>query len=42
VRLETAERKVRQVWQPGMPWPSFSDNGDTVSRLIKVIPPGTP
>lgn len=39
VRLQSPERKVRQLWQAGLPWPSYSDNGDTSARLIKVFPP---
>jgi hypothetical protein len=39
VRLKSAEAEVRQLWKPGQPWPAYSDNGHTVSRLIKVLPP---
>ena len=39
VRLETNMRSVRQLWQPGKPWPSYSSNGSTVCRLTKLIPP---
>ncbi len=38
VRLKTTGRSVHQLWQPGQPWPSFSDNGNTQSRLVKVMP----
>ncbi|MGE0756410.1 MAG: hypothetical protein AB7O38_05300 [Pirellulaceae bacterium] len=38
VQLKTADRQVKQLWQPGMPWPAYSNNGATVARLIKVIP----
>lgn len=39
VRLKSPERDVRQLWRPGMPWPSYSSNGSTTARLIKVLPP---
>jgi hypothetical protein len=39
VRLRSPEREVLQLWKPGQPWPAYSDNGCTVSRLIKVLPP---
>jgi hypothetical protein len=39
VRLKSPEREVRQLWRPGMPWPSYSSNGSTTARLIKVLPP---
>jgi hypothetical protein len=40
VRLKGAgPAKVRQLWQEGLPWPVFSDNGATQARLVKVIPP---
>lgn len=38
VRLDSFDRQVRQLWQPGSPWPVYTDNGTTVARLIKVIP----
>jgi hypothetical protein len=31
-------RQVRQLWTAGVPWPVYSDNGITISRLVKVIP----
>lgn len=36
VQLKTSHRTVRQLWQPNLPWPAFSDNGVTRSRLVKV------
>src|SRR5438477_392650 len=27
VKLKTAEREVRQLWQVGQPWPVYIDNG---------------
>jgi hypothetical protein len=38
VRLKTSEREVRQVWQAGQPWPVYSSNGPTETRLVEVIP----
>jgi hypothetical protein len=38
VNLEVAGRKIRQLWQPGYPWPVFSDNGSTQMRLVKYTP----
>lgn len=38
VKLRRFDRQVRQLWQPGQPWPVFSDNGTTTCRLIEVIP----
>ncbi|PHR95733.1 MAG: hypothetical protein COA78_29635 [Blastopirellula sp.] len=38
VNLQSHDRQVRQLWQAGRPWPIFTDNGQTQSRLIKVIP----
>jgi len=38
VHLKTSERNVRQIWQPGQPWPVYSNNGQTVSRLVKFTP----
>jgi hypothetical protein len=37
VKLVTSERTVRQLWQPGEPWPSYSSNGRTEARLVKVV-----
>lgn len=37
VRLEAAGRPaVRQLWQAGQPWPVYSVNGPTATRLVKV------
>jgi len=38
VKLKSGERQVRQLWQPGLPWPVYSKNGSTECRLVKVIP----
>ena len=38
VQLKSGDRQVRQLWQPGSPWPVYSKNGSTECRLIKVIP----
>lgn len=43
VRLKTVDRQVRQLWQPGLPWPVYSENGTTVARLVKWSPaPSSP
>ena len=39
VVLDDGHRVVRQLWQPGMPWPSFCDNGVTVAKLTGVTAP---
>jgi hypothetical protein len=36
VKLKTAEREVRQLWQASQPWPLYADNGQTTARLVKV------
>lgn len=36
VRLKSQGREIRQLWQPHRPWPIYSDNGYTVSRLVSV------
>ena len=41
VRLRGPGRQVRQLWQAGQPWPIYTDNGTTTSRLVKVIPANT-
>jgi hypothetical protein len=38
VKLKTAERQIRQLWQVGQPWPLYADNGQTTARLVKVTP----
>ncbi len=38
VKLKGPGREVRQLWQPGLPWPAYTESGPTVSRLVKVIP----
>ena len=40
VQLNTRNRQVRQLWQANLPWPAYSDNGVTRSRLVKVEPAG--
>lgn len=37
-RLKGPGRSVRQLWQPSLPWPVYSENGATTCRLVKVIP----
>jgi hypothetical protein len=40
VRLKgLGSSRVRQLWQEGLPWPVFSDNGSSKARLVKVLPP---
>jgi hypothetical protein len=39
VNLSTGDRSVRQLWKDDMPWPVYSNNGTTTSKLIKVTPP---
>lgn len=39
VRLKGVDRQVRQLWQAGLPWPVYTDNGTTIARLVKVKPP---
>lgn len=36
VRLKRFDRQVRQLWQPGQPWPVYCDNGVTTSRLVQI------
>jgi hypothetical protein len=38
VKLKTYDRKVRQLWQAGLPWPAYSSNGVTQARLVRVLP----
>lgn len=38
VNIFANNRKVRQIWAPGKPWPVYSNNGVTESRLIEYIP----
>lgn len=38
VRLKSADnRQVDQIWKAGEPWPLYSNNGITTSRLVKTI-----
>jgi hypothetical protein len=39
VRLKSGKREVRQLWQPGSPWPVYSKSGATESRLVQVLNP---
>jgi hypothetical protein len=34
VHLRAPGRQVDQIWNQGSPWPAYSDNGATVSRLV--------
>lgn len=34
VKLKTFGRSVKQLWQAGLPWPAYSENGTTVARLV--------
>lgn len=36
VKLKRSDRQVRQLWQAGLPWPAYSEDGRTSCRLIKV------
>ncbi len=38
VKLHSAERSVRQLWQVGQPWPVYAENGPTTARLVSVTP----
>ena len=38
VELKTDDRRVRQLWQVGQPWPVFSSNGSTTARLLSYQP----
>jgi hypothetical protein len=38
VKLEGFDRDVRQLWHPGLPWPTYADNGATIARLVQVSP----
>jgi hypothetical protein len=38
VRLKAAGSHVRQLWQPGLPWPVYSNNGIAESRLVEETP----
>jgi hypothetical protein len=39
VQLKAASSQVRQLWQPGLPWPVYSNNGIAESRLVEVSEP---
>jgi hypothetical protein len=41
VRLKSAGREIRQLWQDGAPWPIYADNGHCVCRLVSVQPAET-
>lgn len=34
-----SKNRVRQLWTPGTPWPVYSNNGNSESRLIQVTIP---
>ena len=38
IRLSGHGYAVSQWWRPELPWAVYSDNGTTVSRLVKVLP----
>ncbi|MDO4576206.1 MAG: hypothetical protein Q4D98_13445 [Planctomycetia bacterium] len=38
VQIEAGNRKVEQVWKEGRPWPIYSTNGVSVSRLKGFTP----
>lgn len=40
VQLKNGLQQVRQLWQPGLPWPVYSKNGSTECRLVKVTRAG--
>ncbi|HEX5103906.1 MAG TPA: hypothetical protein VFV87_08860, partial [Pirellulaceae bacterium] len=42
IRLKSAGREIRQLWQAGSPWPIYCDNGQTVCRLVSVEPAAQP
>lgn len=42
VQLKAAGSQVRQLWQPGLPWPVYSNNGISESRLVEVTEPAKP
>jgi hypothetical protein len=42
VQLKAAGTQVRQLWQAGLPWPVYSNNGIAESRLIEVQAPAKP
>jgi hypothetical protein len=35
ITLKGGHQQVRQLWQAGVPWPLYADNGVTVARLVK-------
>lgn len=36
VKLVSPERTVTQLWEAGQPWPVYTDNGSTTSKLVDV------
>lgn len=42
VQLKAAGAQVRQLWQSGLPWPVYSNNGIAESRLVEVQAPTNP
>ena len=39
VQLKAASAKARQLWQPGLPWPVYSNNAVAESRLVESSDP---
>lgn len=39
VQLKAATSKSRQLWQPGLPWPVYSNNAVAESRLLESFDP---
>jgi hypothetical protein len=42
VQLKAASVKARQLWQSGLPWPVYSNNGIAESRLVESFAPQAP
>ena len=38
IKLKGNFRQVEQIWQKDVPWPIYSDNGSTKTKLIKFTP----
>jgi hypothetical protein len=39
VKLKAASIQARQIWQPSLPWPVYSTNGVSESRLVEAVEP---
>jgi hypothetical protein len=39
VKLSVGDREVQQYWKADKPWPLYSNNGTTTSKLKSVTPP---